>query len=109
MKQFLKNTIRFLVVLYGSILVLMVFSNYVINANADFKLQPNINKVVLGNSHPAGTFNDSLISNLKNLADPGDCYFYGYQKLKEIIKQNSQIDTVFIEFNPKTILSWEDT
>ena len=109
MSLFLKNTIRFLVVLYGSLLVLMVFSNYVINTNADFKLQPNINKIVLGNSHPAGTFNDSLISNFKNLADPGDCYFYGYQKLKEIIKQNSQIDTVYIEFNPKTILAWEDS
>lgn len=109
MKQFLKNTIRFLVVLYGSILVLMVFSNYVINANADFKLQPNINKVVLGNSHPAGTFNDSLISNFRNLSDPGDSYFYGYLKLKELLKQNSQVDTVFVEFNPKTILAWEDS
>lgn len=109
MKQFLKNTIRFLVVLYGSILVLMVFSNYVINANADFKLQPNINKVVLGNSHPAGTFNDSLISNFRNLSDPGDSYFYGYLKLKELLKQNFQVDTVFVEFNPKTILAWEDS
>ncbi|MFV0572535.1 MAG: hypothetical protein ACK5M1_08920 [Xanthomarina gelatinilytica] len=109
MKQFLKNTILFLVVLYGSILVLMVFSNYVINANADFKLQPNINKVVLGNSHPAGTFNDSLISNFRNLSDPGDSYFYGYLKLKELLKQNSQVDTVFVEFNPKTILAWEDS
>ncbi|WP_417881923.1 hypothetical protein [Xanthomarina gelatinilytica] len=109
MKQFLKNTILFLCFFYGSVLILLVSSNYLIVNHTDFKLKPNITKIVLGNSHPAGTFNDSLISHFKNLADPGDSYFYGYQKLKEIIKQNSQIDTVFIEFNPKTILLWEDT
>lgn len=80
-----------------------------INSKADFKLKPNINKIVLGNSHPAGTFNDSLISNLKNLADPGDSYFYGFQKLKEVLKQNPDVDTVYVEFNPKTILIWEDS
>lgn len=88
---------------------MLVISNKVINSRADFKLKPNINKIVIGNSHPAGTFNDSLISNLKNLADPGDSYFYGYQKLKEVVKQNPQVDTVYVEFNPKTILRWEDT
>jgi hypothetical protein len=87
----------------------MLLSNYVINSKADFKLNTNINRIVIGNSHPAGTFNDSLISNFKNLADPGDAYFYGYQKLKEIVKQNPQVDTVYIEFNPKTILIWEDS
>ena len=109
MKLFLRNTILFLTILYGTIVPTLVISNYVINAKADFKLQPNINKIVLGNSHPAGTFNDSLISNFKNLSDPGECYFYGYIKLKEILKQNPQMDTVFLEFNPKTILLWEDS
>lgn len=95
--------------LYGSIFTMVVISNYIINLRSDFKLKPNTNKIVLGNSHPAGTFNDSLISNLKNLADPGDSYFYGYQKLKKIIEQNPQVDSVYVEFNPKTILKWEDS
>ncbi|MEM5564589.1 hypothetical protein WNY78_05720 [Psychroserpens sp. AS72] len=109
MRLFLKNTILFLSIVYGSIFIMLVSSNYVINSRADFKLKPNTNKIVLGNSHPTGTFNDSLISNLKNLSDPGDSYFYGYQKLKEILKQNPQVDSVFVEFNPKTILKWEDS
>ncbi len=98
-----------MVILYGSIFTMVVTSNYVINTRANFKLKPNTNKIVLGNSHPAGTFNDSIISNFKNLSDPGDSYFYGYQKIKEILKQNPQVDTVYVEFNPKTILIWEDT
>lgn len=109
MKAFTKKTIFFFSLLYIGILASVGLSNGVINSKANFKLEPNINKIVLGNSHPAGTFNDSLISNFKNLADPGDCYFYGYLKLKELLKQNPQIDTVFIEFNPKTILKWEDS
>jgi hypothetical protein len=108
MKLFLKNIISFLIILYGSIFIALISSNYLINERANFKLQSNTNKIILGNSHPAGTFNDSLISNTKNLADPGECYFYSYQKLKEILKQNPQIDTVYVELNPKTILIRED-
>jgi hypothetical protein len=109
MKLFLKNTIQFFIILYGSIFALVMISNDIINSKANFKLTPNTNKIIIGNSHPAGTFNDSLISNFKNLADPGDSYFYGYHKLKEIINQNPQLDTVYVEFNPKTILLWEDS
>ncbi|TXE17113.1 hypothetical protein ES692_10670 [Psychroserpens burtonensis] len=109
MRLFLKNIILFLSIVYGSIFIMLIISNQIINSRASFKLKPNINKIVLGNSHPTGTFNDSLISNLKNLSDPGDSYFYGYQKLKELLKQNPQVDTVFVEFNPKTILKWEDS
>ncbi|MDN3492426.1 hypothetical protein [Winogradskyella bathintestinalis] len=109
MKLFIKNTVLFFMILYGSIFVLVVVSNYIINLSSNFKLKENTTKIVIGNSHPAGTFNDTLISNLKNLADPGESYFYGYQKLKKIVNQNPQVDTVYIEFNPKTILSWEDS
>src|SRR5690606_22370302 len=68
MKQFLTNTILFLCFFYGSVLILLLSSNYLIVNHTDFKLKPNITIIVLGNSHPPGPFNDSLISNLKNLA-----------------------------------------
>jgi hypothetical protein len=108
MKIFLKNTILFLVVLYASIFAIIVITNYVIHIRANFKLKPETTKIIIGNSQPEAAYNDSLIPSLKNLANAGESYFYGYQKLKEVLKQNPQINTIYIEFNPTTILIRED-
>lgn len=107
-KLFLKKTIIFIVVLYALLFSLLYSSNYVISKNSDFKLEPNINKIILGNSQPECAYNDTLIDNFKNLAKSGETYFYNYQKLKALIKQNPQIDTVFIEFSNANILKRED-
>ncbi len=108
MKAFIKKIIFFFIYLYSGILILILSSNYCINANANFKLQQDITQIILGNSQPECAFNDSLIPHFKNLAKAGETYFYGYQKLKEVLKQNSQINTVYIEFNPTNILIRED-
>jgi hypothetical protein len=108
MSLFIKKIISFFIYLYGSVLAVLLISNYFINKNANFKLAPNITKIILGNSQPECAFNDSLIPHVKNLANAGETYFYGYQKLKEVLKQNPQINTVFIEFNPTNILIRED-
>jgi hypothetical protein len=108
MKSFIKKIIYFFVFLYGSLLALMLVSNYFINKHTNFKLKSDISKIIIGNSQPECAFNDSLIPHFKNLAKAGETYFYGYQKLKEVLKQNSQISTVYIEFNPTNILIRED-
>lgn len=70
--------------------------------------------VILGHSHPECAYNDSLISNCKNLAQSGEAYLYTYLKIKKIISENKQIKTIFIEFEPgqiDTIMdswTWDD-
>ncbi|WP_460219704.1 hypothetical protein [Psychroserpens sp. MEBiC05023] len=108
MKVFLKKTLLFFLFLYGSMGILVAISSYAINKHANFKLSPHITKIVLGNSQPECAFDDTLISQFKNLANSGESYFYSYQKLKQVLKQNPQINTVFIELNPTTILIRED-
>lgn len=75
----------------------IITSRYV-SLRADFKLKSNPKYVLLGHSHPETAFNDSLISNVSNLAQSGESYFYTFQKAKEIFKQNTSIKTVFVEF-----------
>jgi hypothetical protein len=70
-----------------------------------FKLKKNINSVVMGNSHSEFAFNDSLIPNLKNISQSGESYFYTYIKAKQIIKQNPQLEIIFIEFTNYAITS----
>ena len=108
MKLFLRKIIVFIASFYIALLLIFFGSNYFISSKADFKLQPNINKIIIGNSQPECAYNDSLIHNFKNLARSGETYFYNYQKLKALIKQNPQIDTVFIEFSNANIFNRED-
>lgn len=108
MNSFLKKILIFFIYLYGSLLALILISNYTINKRANFKLQSDITKIIIGNSQPECAYNDSLIPHFKNLANAGETYFYSYQKLNEVLKQNVQIKVVYIEFNPTTILIRED-
>ena len=78
-------------------------NTFLLNKSKYFKLSENINTLVLGHSHPECAYNDSLISNFKNLAKSGEAYFYTYIKVKKIISENKQIKTIFIEFEPGQI------
>ncbi len=108
MNSFLINTIKFFMIFYGSLLGLIFTSNYFISENANFKLDNNIDKIIVGNSQPECAYNDSLINNFKNLSSSAETYFYIYQKLKKVVEQNPQLQSVFIEFNPTNILIRED-
>lgn len=98
MNTFLKKSGLFLCVLIITIILTgMGFNSYIGN-RAYIKLDSNIKNVVFGHSHAECAFNDSLISNFKNLAESGESYFYTYIKAKKILEQNPQIETVFIEY-----------
>lgn len=80
-----------------------ILTSYYINKRADFSFEKKPKYLVLGHSHPETAFNDSLISDLSNMAQSGESYFYTFQKAKEIFKQNNSIETVFIEFTNNQI------
>lgn len=103
MRQFIKLTVTFLIVLFTLIFVLIESTEYVIDRNSDFKLNSNPKYLVLGHSHSECAFNDSLIDNFKNLSESGESYFYTYFKAKEVLKQNPSIETVFVEFTNNQI------
>jgi hypothetical protein len=103
MKQFLKLSISFLIVLFTLIFALVESSEFIVNKNSVFKLNTDTRYLVLGHSHPECAFNDSLIDNFKNLSQSGESYYYTYFKTKKIIQQNPSIETVFIEFTNNQI------
>lgn len=103
MDKFLKNTGLFIAVT-ASLLFLIVFvPNYIVDKKSRFSIQHNNKIVLFGHSHPECAFNDSLIPNFKNLSHSAEPYFYTYQKVKKIISQNPQIETVLIEFSNNQI------
>lgn len=103
MRQFIKLTISFLIVIFTLIFILNESSEYIINQKSNFKLNINAKYLVLGHSHPECAFNDSLIDYFKNISQSGESYYYTYFKAKKIIEKNPSIETVFIEFTNNQI------
>jgi hypothetical protein len=99
MGKFLFKSILFISCFVLAITILSVISNTYLNKNATFKLNKNINTVVFGHSHAETAYNDSLITNFKNLAQSGESYFYTHIKARQVLNQNPQIKNVFIEFS----------
>lgn len=103
MKKFLQKFSLFVIFVTSSLLITTGVIFYTIRSMADFKINSDSRYVIFGHSHPECAFNDSVISNFKNLAQSGESYFYTYQKVKMVIQQNPQIEVVFIEFTNNQI------
>jgi len=108
MHNFIKLTTLFSLILLAIILIFIVFSELLINKNADFKLEGNPKYIVLGHSHPECAYNDSLIYSFKNLSESGESYFYTYFKIKKLIEHNPSVDVLFIEFTNNQIIEIMD-
>lgn len=79
--------------------MLIILSNLIISKKASFKIAQADTMVIFGHSHPECAYNDTLITGFKNLSSSGEAYFYTFSKIKNVIAQNPQIKTVFIEFS----------
>jgi hypothetical protein len=92
------------ILLLGSIIVLsfIVISKIIIE-KASFKLHKPVGSIVLGNSHTEFALNDSIITDFTNISQSGESYFYTYVKLKEMVKDNPEIETVFLAFSNEVI------
>lgn len=78
-------------------------TNKIIKDKASFKIKEDTKYVIFGHSHSECTYNDSLIQHFQNFGNGGEAYFYTETKLKQVISQNSNIETVFIEFTNNQI------
>lgn len=109
MRLFVKKICLFTLtfVLLGGVLSSITLKYY--KSRIDVKLAPNITTLILGHSHTVRAYNDTLIKNSKNLASLGEPYFYTFVKAREIIEQNPQIETVFIECSNNQFIKHMDT
>lgn len=97
MKLFLKNSLKFFVIIL-SLIVIISFVNYkFIYNNSYFKIKSEKKYLFLGDSHFEYAFNDSNSSFL-NICQSAENYYFTYLKLKKILSKNSQIETVLIDF-----------
>ena len=107
MKTFIKKTVLILFIFFIGILTFVFFIHFIMKHTSDFNVSDENKFLILGHSHSECAFNDDLIVNFKNLSRSGESYFYNFQKVKELIPNNT-INAVFIEYSNIVIIEEMD-
>lgn len=98
MRKFTLHILKFGLILFVLLLtVLLLTANYIAR-KSNFKIPDHAENVIIGHSHPQCAFNDSLIVNTVNVAQSGESFFFSYFKLNQLLQQNKNIKTIFLEF-----------
>ena len=98
MKKFICLTGIFLLVSL-SVILTMVTVTIVIMSQASFRIDSNKNILILGTSLTAACIDDNIFIRSANLSEKGTAHMYSYCKLKKILENNQQIDTVLLSFS----------
>jgi hypothetical protein len=86
------------------LILVILFSNfYLRKIESNYQIRGNIENLILEHSHAARAYNDSIIPNTLNMAQPGDSYFYMYLKARQLIKSNPKIRNVYVEYTNNLI------
>lgn len=84
--------------------LLGAFAVYFLRMNAmSFALPPDRKILFIGDSHVEIGVNDALIAGAFNFAKSGDPYLDQLARLKKLLRDNPQIETVFVSVTPLAI------
>jgi hypothetical protein len=103
MIRFLKRIGLFVFPLLFLVMSVAFVSKKIINSKPIFGLSSTTKTLILGHSQAECALNDSLIQGARNLAQGGEAYFYTYQKIRKLLPENPQIQTVFLSFSNNQI------
>ncbi|MFR9566906.1 MAG: hypothetical protein SNH13_06595 [Rikenellaceae bacterium] len=98
MKRFIIRTIQYAVVAFFVLVLLFVVSKYLIQ-KVPLEIEPQRHIVVIGDSYPEGSVDDSIFTSAINLSRSGRGVPYSYMMLRDVIEQNPHIDTVLQSFH----------
>ncbi len=98
MKLFIRKLGGMVGLLFAALFFVSALSWVLVQYSGVFTLDPQINVLVLGDSHTKYAIDDQLIPGLVNLSKDADSYFYTFLKLRKILDDNPHVDTVLLSF-----------
>ncbi|WP_010254718.1 hypothetical protein [Treponema primitia] len=107
MKKFIKKFVIYTSIVAG-VLSFSIGATYFIVSSASFNLPRDKNILILGDSHTERAINDRILTKSVNLAESATAYLYSYVKLRKLIKNNPQIDTLLLSFHSSVFLNNQD-
>lgn len=80
------------------ILTLFSFSVIIYQSKSIYAIDKSCNILILGDSHTECALNDTLLPHSVNISASADAYIYSYFKMKKLINNNPQIDTILLGY-----------
>lgn len=109
MKKFITRVTVFLTIpVFAGIIFLAAFSSIVSSISKEYKLEPDISELYIGDSHIQCSVNDSLISGSKNLGHTSESFYFSYYKLKLIVEANPNIKKIYLGFSYHSLSDYYD-
>lgn len=99
MRKFIFKTLSFI----GIIIIVFMSVVFVSRHFSKISIDEKRKILILGHSHSECAYNDSIISDVANMSQSGESYFYCYFKTRLIVDHNPGIKTVLIEFTNNQI------
>lgn len=91
------NQYIYKLLIFSSPLFLLIVAVFALNYFcANYEVDYNKKVLIVGHSHSECAFNDSIIHGTVNFSQSGESYFYTYFKVKQLLRQNPHLTTVFI-------------
>lgn len=106
MRDFLKNVTLFSILIIAIIVTILGCKYYITN-KISFQEASNVHYLFTGASHPWHAIDEKLMKTAINRSAGSERYLFTYLKLKKIIQENPQIDTIFIQCSSTDI--WENS
>ncbi len=109
MNKFLKKLLIFLLIPVISAIVLFYGMTLLVNSMTnEYKLNPAITEIYIGDSHIQSSVNDNLLENAKNLGQSSESFYFTYFKLKRILQGNPGIRKVYLGFSYHSLSIYYD-
>lgn len=109
MRNFLLRFQLYIAIFATIIFVIAGSSVLTTKSYSKFRLREKVTTIFLGDSHVEHAINNNIIGpESLNLGRGGECYFYEYIKLRMLIENNPQLETVVIDFSINKLLPYSD-
>lgn len=103
MKVFIKKILFYFLLLFSIIGFFYFINSFLIKKYKLLKIEHSKNILIIGASRTANAINDKILNHSINLSGAGDPLFYSLVKLKTLKINNSNIDTVLLSLDNRTI------
>jgi hypothetical protein len=99
MQKFLKKLFEWFIFFIGLTSFLIALVIYLERSWINFKIQDEKKIVVIGNSHTECAINDEILPEVFNFSKSGSSFFYSYLKLRALLRQNQNIESVVVGYS----------
>lgn len=107
--QFITKLSRFLGSIAAIIITTFALTAYSFYRNLpDFSLPKDKTILICGDSHTQCAINDDILPGSINISNNAEHYFYTFAKIKKLVSQNRQINTIILGYSFHSLSEYHD-